>query len=487
MERLSFSDAGQYSGLEASIHMARYAFARPLCVDKVVLDMACGEGYGSRLLAQWGARRVVGVDISAEAIDQAQRLFASDSVEFRREAADTIDSALTPCTFDLIVSLETIEHVPDPVALLESFKRLLKPGGVMVISCPNDWWYYPRAEERNPFHLRKYTFDEFRTESERVLGRAAAWYFGAPMAGFCNSRVDQLLEAEPEASQASMLRACLADHVMTLPSEEQAGPGAASASYFVGIWSSEEQLALPAMAGAAILPVSMDAFKDGFFAEEANTNRELRQEIETLQGRLLALEKDGLWVLDEGPLTKALARAELVRKSLDDKPSASDGSGSPADGPLRLLNRAADIEKSMLLAQLQRLKVLYEHHGDARELIRVSQQKLANEMAALRANHESRVAQLQSELAQERTAALALQESLSTSLRATQETLLQREHHSESLDEQLHRLRDHADSLQLHANRYVRLRECVPEPVRRHLLALVRRARRALAAARQLD
>lgn len=461
MERLSFFDAGQYSGLEALIHMARYAFARPLCVDKVVLDMACGEGYGSRLLAQWGARRVVGVDISATAIDQAQRLFASDTVEFRREAADTIDSALTSGTFDLIVSLETIEHVPDPVALLESFKRLLKPGGVMVISCPNDWWY---------------TFDEFRTESERVLGRAAAWYFGAPMAGFCNSRVDQLLEAEPDASQASMLRACPADHVMTLPSEEQAGPGAASASYFVGIWSAEGQIALPAMAGAAILPVSMDAFKDGFFAEAANTNRELRHEIETLQGRLMALEKDGLWVLDEGPLTKALARVELVRKSLDDKPSAPDGSESPADGPLRLLNRAADIEKSLLLAQLQRLRVLYEHHGDARELIRVSQQKLANEMAALRANHESRVAQLQSELAQERTAALALQESLR-----------QREHHLQSLDEQLHRLRGHADSLQLHANRYVRLRECVPEPVRRHLLALVRRARRALAAARQVD
>ncbi|MBH2009191.1 MAG: class I SAM-dependent methyltransferase [Xanthomonadaceae bacterium] len=469
MERLSFSDAGQYSGLEASIHMARYAIVRSLCVDKVVLDMACGEGYGSRLLAQWGARRVVGVDISAEAIDQAQRLFASDSVEFRRAAADTIDMAWAAGTFDLIVSLETIEHVPEPVALLESFKRLLKPDGVMVISCPNDWWYYPSAEERNPFHLRKYTFDEFQTESERVLGRATAWYFGAPMAGFCNSRVDQLLEAEPEASQASMLRACAADHVMALPSEEHAGPCAASASYFVGIWSAEGQGAMPSMAGAAMLPVSMDAFKNGFFAEAASTNRDLRHEIEILRGRLLALEKNGLWVLDEGPLTKALARVELVRKSLHDQSSAPDSLGSPAYSPLRLLNRAADIEKSLLLAQLQRLKVLYEDQGGARELVRVSQQKLVNEMTALRASHESRIAQLQDDLDHERTTALTLQESL----RATQEALRQRE-----LD---------ANLLQLHASRYLRLRQCVPEPIRRNLLALVRRARRVLAVARQSD
>lgn len=532
MERLSFSEANLYSGLEASIHMARYAFARHLCAGKVVLDMACGEGYGSRMLSQWGAQRVIGVDISADAIGQAQRLFATEQIEFHRDAAETIGTSFAPGSFDLIVSLETIEHVPRPAALLEAFQRLLRPNGSIVISCPNDWWYYPGESERNPFHLRKYTLDEFRAESERVLGPARAWYFGAPMAGFCNTRLDRVVEATPAASQAVMLGAGLADNVMTLPAEPLAGPAARNASYFVGIWSSAPAPPLPDVAGAALLPLSMDAFKDGFFSECAHTNHALRQEVATLQRRLAALEQTGVWTLDEGPMAHALMRAEQIRESLERPGSAQAAATDQQTSRLSLLNRVAHIEKSMLLAQVQRLKALHERHGESREHARIARQRFDNERAAMRAHHESLMtalrttretqheeraararqatlmATLQAERESELVAAREQQESLRVSLLAQQEAQLELSVTREQMDslrmalldqqqaqqevlqalsdtrERMRRLDAHAQTLQLHANRYVRLRECVPEPVRRIALAMVRRARRLVAALR---
>ena len=71
MERLDFSSATKYSSIEVSIHLCRYLNAKNYCQDKKVLDVACGEGYGSALIKRWGARKVVGIDCSEEAIKKA--------------------------------------------------------------------------------------------------------------------------------------------------------------------------------------------------------------------------------------------------------------------------------------------------------------------------------------------------------------------------------------------------------------------------------
>lgn len=279
MERLSFDDGGSYDGLEAAIHLARYAIAKPLCKGKAVLDMACGEGYGSRLLADWGARQVVGVDVSADAVRNAERRFGGAQIQYRTVAAESLVDLLPASSFDLIVSLETIEHVPDPVGLLQSFQRLLAPGGALVISCPNDWWYYPTENERNPFHLRKYTYEEFREQAERVLGPSNGWYLGGPMAGFCNTRIDGLLQAEKGDSQAAMLRALDAAAAFAIPSEVGLGVQTRNASYFVGIWGDGlNEATLSSMQGASILPVSMDAFRTGFFSQIVSKLDELQRE-----------------------------------------------------------------------------------------------------------------------------------------------------------------------------------------------------------------
>ena len=76
IERLTFDGSAPYSALEAAIHLNRYLVVRGLCRGRRVLDIACGEGYGSFLMTDvWGASSVAGVDISHEAIDNARRLF----------------------------------------------------------------------------------------------------------------------------------------------------------------------------------------------------------------------------------------------------------------------------------------------------------------------------------------------------------------------------------------------------------------------------
>jgi 2-polyprenyl-3-methyl-5-hydroxy-6-metoxy-1,4-benzoquinol methylase len=264
MERLSFGQNNRYDGLEAAIHIARYSFAKELCAGKRVLDAACGEGYGSRLLADWGASEVVGVDISAEAIASAQQHFASDNVKFIQNDAETLPRHFEPRSFDLIVSFETIEHVQDPELFLRNIRDLLKPGGVVAISCPNDWWYFPTDAERNPFHLRKYRLDEFRALAEGVLGTASAWFVGGPITGFANLQLNQYLTDDNRSGQVQMLQTSETLHAQFVPAELDAGPGPDNASYFLGIWGMPDYGSRP-NAGTAILPLSMDCFKKGIF------------------------------------------------------------------------------------------------------------------------------------------------------------------------------------------------------------------------------
>lgn len=326
MERLSFSESGFYDGLEASIHLARYAFTRSLCQGKTVLDVACGEGYGSRLLADWGARSVVGVDVSVEAVDQAMRLFGCPQVTYRAGAAEALADMFAPESFDLIVSLETVEHVPDPEGLLRSFRRLLAPGGTIVVSCPNDWWYYPSAQEANPYHLRKYTFDEFQQLSEQVLGPARAWFFGAPVAGFGNTQVAGLAQASPSDTQGIMLGALDLPGALTLPAEAHRCPSASNVSYFLGVWCEEADAPPPrAWYGAALRPASMDGLLQGFFAQIASRTEAVQQELEAAKHAIVELRNKH----DEG----------------DDH-----------DEALRVLRQQLEIERAMARSRAQELE-----------------------------------------------------------------------------------------------------------------------------------
>jgi 2-polyprenyl-3-methyl-5-hydroxy-6-metoxy-1,4-benzoquinol methylase len=132
----------------ASEHLARYRWACTFLPRKRVLDCSCGPGYGTAMLADRGAEQVIGVDIDAGAIESARSRYARPNVEYR-EADALRMSAEKMGRFDLIVSLETIEHLAEPQRLLDVFAGLLTDEGQLLLSCPND----AVLGTGNPFHL----------------------------------------------------------------------------------------------------------------------------------------------------------------------------------------------------------------------------------------------------------------------------------------------------------------------------------------------
>lgn len=265
MERLSFAEEGAYSGLEASIHIARYALARDVCRGRKVLDLACGEGYGSRLMRDWGAAEVVGVDVSEETVANARARFGRDGLRYLTGNAEEIEALLANEQFDLIISLETIEHLHNPVAYLEALKRLRAPDGEIYISCPNDWWYYPTAQQNNPYHVRKYSYEEFLALVTPVLGEPDALGLGLPVAGFINVPIKAICPADAWLSQMAMMASDEGRNAFVVPVEPgSVAPG--NSSYFLARWGRGGD----PIAGAGILPVSMDVFRNGLYSGDPN-------------------------------------------------------------------------------------------------------------------------------------------------------------------------------------------------------------------------
>jgi SAM-dependent methyltransferase len=140
-------------------HLAVYEWIATRVGGGAVLDMACGEGYGSSVLAR-SAASVVGVDGNPEAHEHARLKYSRPGLSFAWGAVETFGS---PGTFDAVVFLQTIEHVVDPAAVLSHFRALLRPGGVAYVSTPNVLTLAPRgaAKSDNPWHLREYRAEEF--------------------------------------------------------------------------------------------------------------------------------------------------------------------------------------------------------------------------------------------------------------------------------------------------------------------------------------
>ncbi|MBO0768845.1 MAG: methyltransferase domain-containing protein [Solirubrobacterales bacterium] len=150
-------------------HEAVYEWIARRVSGARVLDMACGEGYGSDLLARGGAGEVVGVDANPEAYEHAKLRYSGPNLRFER---GLVESWATPGqSFDAVVFLQTIEHVSDPVSVLRHFKELLAPGGAVYVSTPNLLTLAPPGAEKsdNPWHIKEYTAGEFRALCEEVF------------------------------------------------------------------------------------------------------------------------------------------------------------------------------------------------------------------------------------------------------------------------------------------------------------------------------
>ena len=145
-------------------HWHRYAFARAFARGKRVLDAACGEGYGSALLAG-DAREVLGLDIAEQAIAHASARYAT-LANLRFAQGDCTALALPDASVDVVVSFETLEHVAAQEALVAGFARVLTGDGVLIVSSPDKRAYSDVSGFRNEFHVREL----YREELLALLG-----------------------------------------------------------------------------------------------------------------------------------------------------------------------------------------------------------------------------------------------------------------------------------------------------------------------------
>ena len=179
-EPLTFTGERFVPGAKGEIwveHWHRYHFARRWVEGRRVLDVACGEGYGSALLAR-SAAHVTGVDVSEQAIAHARAEYATlGNVRFERASCTQVP--LPDASVDVAVTFETIEHIAEQEAFVSELARVLAPDGVLVLSCPNRAEYTDRRGFENPFHVK----EPYRAELAQLLAARlpeSVWYGQRP-------------------------------------------------------------------------------------------------------------------------------------------------------------------------------------------------------------------------------------------------------------------------------------------------------------------
>lgn len=154
-------------------HTGRYQFAREHVRGKVVLDAACGTGYGAAILAE-AAHLVVGLDHSPEALFRCRHRYQRSNVHFLR--GDCCHVGLRDGAVDAVISFETLEHLEDMRSFLREIKRVLKPGGILLISTPNRPLYavYNKGR-RNVYHSLELDEGEFTRLLSGFFAIEAVW------------------------------------------------------------------------------------------------------------------------------------------------------------------------------------------------------------------------------------------------------------------------------------------------------------------------
>ncbi|MEC0093645.1 methyltransferase domain-containing protein [Paenibacillus macquariensis] len=144
-------------------HMVRYELACKYVKGKLVLDAACGAGYGSKMLQKAGASFVIGVDVDEESLENARGVYAADNISFRY--GDVNGLSLEDKSVDVVVSFETIEHIDKGSEWIKESARVLKDDGIFLVSTPNRMvtnpGLYYEEQPLNPHHRFEYGIIEF--------------------------------------------------------------------------------------------------------------------------------------------------------------------------------------------------------------------------------------------------------------------------------------------------------------------------------------
>ena len=212
MSELPFTGERFIPGTRGEIwieHWHRYHFATRWAKGKRVLDIACGEGYGSALLAR-DAASVTGVDVSQQAIDHAKATYAKlANAQFVRGSCTAIP--VPDRSIDVAISFETLEHIHEQEEFLAELERVLAPGGVLLVSCPNKAEYTDKRRTENEFHVKEL----YRAELDALVRKRfahATWYGQkpsfysviAPEASVANGELIEVAEKSPDHGEAQL-------------------------------------------------------------------------------------------------------------------------------------------------------------------------------------------------------------------------------------------------------------------------------------------
>jgi ubiquinone/menaquinone biosynthesis C-methylase UbiE len=158
-------------------HIARYQFASRFARGRV-LDIACGTGYGCKILLNRATTRILGIDFSQDAISEALKRYKDDRIAF--VVGNILDIELPNGSQDVVTCFETIEHVAEQETAISELCRVLDPNGTLIISCPNRKVMSPgrsaSGQPHNPFHVKEFSTDEFTSFLSRHFGTVT--FFG---------------------------------------------------------------------------------------------------------------------------------------------------------------------------------------------------------------------------------------------------------------------------------------------------------------------